>query len=129
MRLMMSENIARNMYSSQGIINFPTHLHLVGHFRILCHDARKHEYQSLSSHSPASEPHLLSAPFPLFQMLEGFPLLHSLTAPYLPVFLNFSFYEQLLQFSQLLLISDMALNGLYTSKFLYVKLCHCLFSC
>jgi len=32
---MMSENIARNMYSSQGIINYPTQLHLVGHFRIL----------------------------------------------------------------------------------------------
>ena len=45
---MMSENIARNMYSSQGIINYPTQLHLVGHFRILCHDARKHEYQDLS---------------------------------------------------------------------------------
>jgi len=29
---MMSENIARNMYSSQGTINFPTQLHLVGHF-------------------------------------------------------------------------------------------------
>ena len=33
------------MYSSQGIINYPTQLHLVGHFRILYHDARKHEYQ------------------------------------------------------------------------------------
>jgi len=46
---MMSENtsIARNMYSSQGIINYPTRLHLVGHFRILCHDARKHEYQNI----------------------------------------------------------------------------------
>jgi len=32
---MMSENIARNMYSSQGIINYPAQLHLVGHFRIL----------------------------------------------------------------------------------------------
>jgi len=32
---MMSENIARNMYSSQGIINYPTQLHLVGHFHIL----------------------------------------------------------------------------------------------
>ena len=41
----MSENVARNMYSSQGIINYPTQLHLVGHFRILYHDARKHEYQ------------------------------------------------------------------------------------
>jgi len=45
MLLMMSENIARNMYSSQGKINLPTQLHLVGHFRILHHDARKHEYQ------------------------------------------------------------------------------------
>jgi hypothetical protein len=35
MLLMMSENIARNMYSSQGIINYPTQLHLAGHFRIL----------------------------------------------------------------------------------------------
>ena len=34
--LMMSENIARNMQSRQGIINYPTQLHLVGHFRILC---------------------------------------------------------------------------------------------
>jgi hypothetical protein len=30
--LMMSDNIARNMYSSQGTINYPTQLHLVGHF-------------------------------------------------------------------------------------------------
>jgi hypothetical protein len=35
MLLMMSENIARNMYSSQGTINYPTQLHLVGHFRKL----------------------------------------------------------------------------------------------
>jgi len=47
MLLMMSENIARNMWSSQGIINYPTQLHLLGHFRILYHDARKHEYQIL----------------------------------------------------------------------------------
>ena len=32
--------------SSQGIINYPTQLHLVGHCRILCHDTRKHEYQT-----------------------------------------------------------------------------------
>jgi len=32
MLLIMSENIARNMYSSQGTINYPTQLHLVGHF-------------------------------------------------------------------------------------------------
>jgi hypothetical protein len=32
---MISENIARNMYSSQGIINYPTQLHLAGHFHIL----------------------------------------------------------------------------------------------
>ena len=44
---MMGENIARNMYSSQGIINYPTQLNLGGHFRIFCHDARKHEYQCL----------------------------------------------------------------------------------
>jgi len=31
----MSENIVRNMYSSQGIKNYPTQLHLVGHFCIL----------------------------------------------------------------------------------------------
>ena len=43
---MMSENIARNMYSSQGIINYTTKLHLVGHFRKLYHDARNHEYQA-----------------------------------------------------------------------------------
>ena len=35
MLLIMSENIARNMQSSQGIINYPTRLHLVGHFRVL----------------------------------------------------------------------------------------------
>ena len=45
MLLMMSKNIARNMQSSQGIINYHTQLHLVGHFRILCRDAWKHEYQ------------------------------------------------------------------------------------
>jgi hypothetical protein len=33
MLLMMSDNIARNMYSSQGIINYSTQLHLVGRFR------------------------------------------------------------------------------------------------
>jgi len=32
MLLMMSENIARNMQSSQGTINYFTQLHLVGHF-------------------------------------------------------------------------------------------------
>jgi hypothetical protein len=45
MLLMMSENIARNMQSSQEIINYPTQLHFVGHFRILYLDARKYEYQ------------------------------------------------------------------------------------
>jgi len=33
MLLMMSENIVQNMYSSEGTINYPTQLHLVGHFR------------------------------------------------------------------------------------------------
>ena len=33
MLLTMSENIAQNMQTSQGIINFPTQLHLVGYFR------------------------------------------------------------------------------------------------
>jgi hypothetical protein len=33
MLLMMSENIARNMESCQGKINYPTQLHLVCHFR------------------------------------------------------------------------------------------------
>jgi len=42
---MMSENIARNIESSQGTINYPTQLHLVSHFRKLYHDARNHEYQ------------------------------------------------------------------------------------
>jgi hypothetical protein len=32
MLLLMSENVARNMYSSQGTINYSTQLHLVGHF-------------------------------------------------------------------------------------------------
>jgi hypothetical protein len=35
MLLMMSENIPQNIYSSQRIINYPTQLYLVGHFRIL----------------------------------------------------------------------------------------------
>ena len=35
MLLMMSENIPRNMQSSQGKINYSIQLHLVGHFRIL----------------------------------------------------------------------------------------------
>jgi len=47
MFLIMRENIAQNVSSSQGIINYPTQLHLVGLFRILYHDARKHEYQVL----------------------------------------------------------------------------------
>ena len=42
---MMSENIAQNMQSRQRIINYPTQLHLVGHFRMLYQDAREHEYQ------------------------------------------------------------------------------------
>ena len=33
MLLMMSNNIARNMYSTQGTINYPTQLRLVCHFR------------------------------------------------------------------------------------------------
>jgi len=32
---MMNKNIARNMWSSQGIINYPIQLHLVGRFHIL----------------------------------------------------------------------------------------------
>jgi hypothetical protein len=32
---MMSENIAQNMYSKQGTKNYPTQLHLIGHFRKL----------------------------------------------------------------------------------------------
>jgi hypothetical protein len=35
MRLMMSENIAQNMQSSQGTINYHTQFHPVGHFRKL----------------------------------------------------------------------------------------------
>jgi len=31
--LMMSDNIVRNMYSSQGTQNYSTQLHLVGYFR------------------------------------------------------------------------------------------------
>jgi hypothetical protein len=45
----MSENIARNMQSSLGIINYPTQLHPVGHFRKLYHDARNHGYQTITS--------------------------------------------------------------------------------
>jgi len=45
MLLMMSENIARNMQSSQGTINYPTQLRLVGYLRKLYHDARNHECQ------------------------------------------------------------------------------------
>ena len=47
MLLMMRENIARNMQGGQGIINYPTPLHLVGHFRIIYLDARNHKYQML----------------------------------------------------------------------------------
>jgi len=49
MLLTMTENIARNMQSSQGIINYLTQFHLVGHFSILYHDARKHEYHVKST--------------------------------------------------------------------------------
>jgi exonuclease I len=35
MLLMMSENIAQNMYSSQGTINYPTQLLLIGYSRKL----------------------------------------------------------------------------------------------
>jgi hypothetical protein len=42
--LMMSKSIARNM-QSKGTINYPTQLHLVGHFRKSYPDARNHEYQ------------------------------------------------------------------------------------
>jgi len=41
----MNEIIARNMYSKQGIINYPTQVHLFGHFCILYHDAWKHNYE------------------------------------------------------------------------------------
>jgi hypothetical protein len=41
----MSENIARNMYSSQGIKNYPTQLHFTGHFRKLYNDEQNHGYQ------------------------------------------------------------------------------------
>jgi len=41
----MSENIARNMQSSQGRLNYPIQLHLVGHFSKLYRDARNLEYQ------------------------------------------------------------------------------------
>jgi hypothetical protein len=47
MLLMMSENIAQNMQSSQGTINYPTQLQLVGRFHKLYHDARNFEYQDL----------------------------------------------------------------------------------
>jgi len=43
MLLMMNESIARNMYNNQRIINYPTQLHILGHFRN--HDAWKYEYQ------------------------------------------------------------------------------------
>jgi hypothetical protein len=43
MLLMMSENIAQNMYSSEETINYPTQLHLVGHIRKLYHDAWNHD--------------------------------------------------------------------------------------
>jgi len=34
---------------TQGTINYPTQLHLVGHFRKLYHDVRKLEYQAIIS--------------------------------------------------------------------------------
>ena len=43
MPLMMSENIARNMWSGQGIISYPTQLQLVGHFRISFAWSPRHE--------------------------------------------------------------------------------------
>jgi hypothetical protein len=46
--LMMSESIAQNMQSSQGTINYPTQLHLVGHFPKSYPDAQNHEYQKCS---------------------------------------------------------------------------------
>jgi hypothetical protein len=58
---MMSENIAQNMYSSQGIINYSSQLHLVGHFRILYYDARKHEYQGKKSFIHGGDPGCFSS--------------------------------------------------------------------
>jgi len=43
--LMMGKNIARNMQSWLGIINWPVQLHLVGYFHNCCHDARIHKCQ------------------------------------------------------------------------------------
>ena len=37
--------LCRIIYYSLAAQNYPTQLHLVGHFCILYHDARKHEYQ------------------------------------------------------------------------------------
>ena len=51
MLLTISKNITRNMQSSQGILNYPTQLHLVRHFRILYDDAWKNEYQIWSNFS------------------------------------------------------------------------------
>ena len=48
MFLMMNENNPRNIQSSQGIINYPTQLHLVGHFRIL-------EHQKVTLQKPQAE--------------------------------------------------------------------------
>jgi len=47
MLLVMSENIARYMYSSQGTINYTVHLHLVGYFCKYYLDALKHERHDL----------------------------------------------------------------------------------
>jgi hypothetical protein len=33
------------MYSNQRAINYPTQLHRVGHFRVLCRDTGKYECQ------------------------------------------------------------------------------------
>jgi hypothetical protein len=71
---MKSENIARNMYSSQGIINYPTQLHLVCHSRILCHDARKHKYQI----DEESLKELMFAQFIGFCVLKSY-IIHVLT--------------------------------------------------
>jgi hypothetical protein len=57
---MMSENIARNMYSSQRIINYPTRLHLVGHFRILAVGIITHEV-TVSSAGLMLKPNTLTA--------------------------------------------------------------------
>ena len=58
MLLMMSENIAQNMQSSQRIINYSTQLHLVGHFCILYYFKHFHFLALSIPSDPVTQQHI-----------------------------------------------------------------------